>query len=199
MEKIEIFISGASLFIAIIALIQTWRSTLKTQRLETFMQKNQILSDIKTFVYRHNYYSAAQDLLGLQPSDSENKILPQDLEDQILMCFGKPLAQQFHKIASLLHESGQIDYHMRILIATCRYTVGDYQTLLQNLLFDDDEKCQKYLSNLKTTIPQEDSPEATEKCVSYVDLKKAQNDKKRIIEEETNQLIRYIIEKTSIA
>lgn len=66
MKQIEIFISGASLLIAIIALIQTWRSTLKTQRLETFMQKNQVLSDIKTFVYKHNYYSAVQDfsLLG---------------------------------------------------------------------------------------------------------------------------------------
>lgn len=198
MEQIEIFISGASLFIAIIALIQTWRSTLKTHRLETFMQKNQILSDIKTFVYKHNYYSAAQDLLGFQPSENENNILPQDLEDQILMCFGKTLAQQFHKISSLLHESGQIDYYMRILIATYRYTVDDYQTLLQNLLFDNDEKCQKYLSNLKTTIPQ-DSSGITERCVSYVDLKKAQNDTKRMIEEETNQLIKCIIEKTSIA
>lgn len=31
------------------------------------MQKDQMLSDIKTFVHKHNYYSAVQDLLGFQP------------------------------------------------------------------------------------------------------------------------------------
>ena len=198
MEQIEIVISCASLFIAIIALIQTWRSTLKTQRLEAFVQKNQILSDIKTFVYKHNYYSAAQDLLGLQPSKSENSISAQDLEDQILMCFGKTLAQQFHEISDLMRETNQIDYELLILISTYKTNIDDYQSLIQNLVFDDDIESERYLSKLEITLAQE-QPGTSKHHFSYIELKKAQDEHKKAIEDRADKLIKCIIERTSIA
>ncbi len=198
MKQIEIFISGASLLIAIIALIQTWRSTLKTQRLETFMQKSQILSDIKTFVYKHNYYSAVQDLLGFQPSNNKDSIPPQDLEDQILMCFGKELAQQFHEISDLMRETNQIDYELLILISTYKNNINDYQTLIQNLVFDDDIESERYLSKLEITFAQE-QPGTSKRRFSYIELKKAQDKNKKEIEEKTDKLVKRIIERTSIA